>query len=338
MHTHIYKYLLKDVHMSENAPADATQSTPGSSILYLGENVNLATIISFQTYSYNPRATATGLADAIAGTPLDIFGFISGATNFKEGTHLVMPLPKQLVDNIAIQAQGKELGITGSFAADVVSTMKAKTENQIVEGLRDAYNQVKDVGSSAAAMLSGGSGGFDTLGFLARSGLGSIDNRIQDGIGAALANTVNQHQTLTFDGVSLKQHTFNFEFAPETPQQSDNLRRAIRQLKKHSLPSFQGITENLGSENFASRGLLTYPSLMKIAFHGIDDDYFFKFKPALLSNVTVDYTPHGNSLLRGQGGGRPAFINIGLTFVEQAIWTQADYADSVTSSGEGSER
>lgn len=320
--------------MSENAPADATQSTPGSSILYLGENVNLATIISFQTYSYNPRATATGLADAIAGTPLDIFGFISGATNFKEGTHLVMPLPKQLVDNIAIQAQGKELGIPGAVAADIVNSMNG---NGIVAGLRDAYNQVKDVGAGAASMLSGAEGGFNTLGFLARSGLGSIDNRIQDGIGAALANTVNQHQTLTFDGVSLKQHTFNFEFAPETPQQSENLRRAIRQLKKHSLPSFQGVTANLGSENFASRGLLTYPSLMKIAFHGIDDDYFFKFKPALLSNVTVDYTPHGNSLLRGQGGGRPAFINIGLTFVEQAIWTQADYADSATSSGEESE-
>jgi len=118
----------------------------------------------------------------------------------------------------------------------------------------------------------------------------------------------------------LKQHTLNFEFAPETERQSQNLAAAIKQLKFNSLPAYDG----MGSGSVLSRALLKYPSLVKIAFWGLDDRYFYKFKPAMISNVSVDYTPQGNALLRGAQGARPAFVNLSITFVEQSIWTQDD--------------
>lgn len=297
------------------------------SIIYLNQEVDLGCVITFVDYQRNEAAGSLGLNDVAKG----LADLTSVNQNAMPTNSIVFPLPKQLLDNISISAQGKELNVTGAGAA-ALAAGAAVSDNLMA----DAMNAFKELSGSlekAGAgfvkdIISGGGGGAgavsasNTVKYLSRAGLGSLSPGIGAGIDVAAGNTVNPYQALTFDGVALKQHTLNFEFAPETAEQSENLAKAIRQLQYNSLPSYAGV---LGSGvGFLSRGLLRYPSIMRVAFFGLDDRFYYKFKPAMLSNVSVDYTPHGNAILRGVSGGRPAFVNITLTFVEQAIWTQDD--------------
>jgi c-di-GMP-binding flagellar brake protein YcgR len=56
---------------------------------------------------------------------------------------------------------------------------------------------------------------------------------------------------------------------------------------------------------------------------GVDQEYFMKFKPAMVKSVTVDYGAGGT--LAVMKGGRPAGVNIQITLQELQIETANDY-------------
>jgi hypothetical protein len=283
------------------------------SVMELGTSANFATIITFVEYGYNPSASVV---------QQDTRASVSTGPS----SSIILPLPKQLVENNNITVDGKDLGILGSLTADIASR-GGDAIGSLMETLRDtgasAYEQIQNgaFGDVAKSALS-------STNFLIRAGIGSLSPQIQDGISAATGDAVNPHQTLTFDGVALKDHTFTFEFAPESTAQSEKIRDAIKILKRAALPEYQSVGggNGAGGSNTLSRGLLKYPNLIEVSFVGLDQEFFYRFKPAMIRDISVDYSPQGNALLNGGGGGaRPAFITLTISFKEQAIWTKEDY-------------
>ena len=71
-----------------------------------------------------------------------------------------------------------------------------------------------------------------------------------------------------------------------------------------SLPAVEGVD---GSPTLA-RAFLKYPSVVDMYLLGIDEGYWMKFKPCMISNVSVDYG--GGGLVSIIKGGKPAAVNL----------------------------
>ncbi len=72
------------------------------------------------------------------------------------------------------------------------------------------------------------------------------------------------------------------------------------------------------------KGLLKYPAMVNIFLQGIDQNYYFKFKTSMISQLNVDYTPNGLSINKG---GKPSAIRITMTLNEAYIHTSDDYKE-----------
>ena len=240
---------------------------------------------------------------------------------------IILPLPKNLQDNLNIKVGADELGITGSLAAESTSGAEdaASATATIQSKLKGMFGDAKDEAASVSAIdsLAGVlNKGLDTGLFLARAGLGGIAPDIAKGIGAGKGTAINPYATLVFSGVDLKVHTFEWLLSPDTPQEAETLRKIIRTIQRHVTPEMDGVLGESISKSTLGRGLLKYPSMVDCFFHGINNKFFYKLKTSMVSQFNVDYTPNGIALNKG---GKPSAVRLNMIMTEAAIHTKADY-------------
>jgi hypothetical protein len=165
-------------------------------------------------------------------------------------------------------------------------------------------------------------GGFALLAI--RSGLASLGSGVEQGIGVATGTAVNPHQALVFNGVVLKQHTFDWTLIPNNESESNQIRNIIKKFKQSSLPSYEGI--NIPGSSAFSRALFKYPNMVDVFFVGLDQNYFPLYKTAMIADVSVNYTPQGHVVVnKGSTGSRPAMVGLRVTMIEAEIHTSEDY-------------
>ena len=143
-------------------------------------------------------------------------------------------------------------------------------------------------------------------------------------IDLAIGNVVNPHLALLFENVPLKAYTFNWTLSPSSPKESKILMNIIGRLKFHAHPEF--------SEN---RLTFNFPDEVHQSIHGVPDfgeNGSYLFKPAAITNVTVDYSPQGGSYFVG---GSPTMVNLSVSLQEAEIFTQADYNQFDPAAGSG---
>lgn len=58
---------------------------------------------------------------------------------------------------------------------------------------------------------------------------------------------------------------------------------------------------------------------------GVDRRHWVTYKPAMIRGVSVNYTPHGQSVLKG---GKPAAVSLTLDLLEVEAWTREDVRKS----------
>jgi hypothetical protein len=144
-------------------------------------------------------------------------------------------------------------------------------------------------------------------------------------VSAVSGAAINPHTTLLFNGVMLKNFTFDWTLSPRDESEANNLSKIIKTIKSKSLPSYKGVGGAAGGSSF-SRGLLEYPDLVRVYFTGYDPNHIFQFKESMISNVTVNYSAGGGNVMhKGSGGSAPAFVQLSLGFTEAEIWTRDDY-------------
>lgn len=238
------------------------------------------------------------------------------AANARASAGISLPIPQNLVDNYSVKVGAFELGITGATALD------AMTDSGRNAALADVKKAISDVqgGSIDDVTLSGVTSTLKSASaFMGRNALESLPGGagIAGAVDIAAGTTVNPHVALKFDGVDLKQHTFNWQLSPRNEEEAIQIKDMIRYIKSRMLPSY-----TLGGTSSLSRSLMSYPNLIDIYFTGLNQSYFYYFKPAMINTFTTDFTPQGLALNKG---GKPSFINMTMTVTEAQIHTREDF-------------
>lgn len=257
-------------------------------------------VMSFSDYSYT-----------------NLRSFSSART---KGT-VTLPIPLQLQDNDDIDIKEEGLGTESVAALHAMSDTTALSG--AVSGAKSIFQSLENTisGLSSAGLGGLGSQISNAAKYAAFVGRDKMDS-ITPGLGLVkditTGTAVNPHTTLNFDGVSLKTFNFSWRFAPRNAKESAALRGIIENIRSNILPKYEGLQDQNTGNDAIDRAMLKYPSIVNFALQGVDSNYFPKFQPGMVTNFSTDYTPDGPVIL---AGGKPAIVNMSLTFKEAQIRT-----------------
>jgi len=225
-------------------------------------------------------------------------------------SQVALPLPQSLVDSYGVSMNDNQLG-----------TLVAKGVSMLDQGLRDEgegffkslfnnTNLVSDLKDAAGAA---------TRGVARNAFIGG-----EDAFDLTSGTTRNPQTTLNFDGVALKQFQFNWQFAPKSTDDVAQLNKISTHIRGSMLPKYV--------EGSDLRALLKYPKLVVVGLSRSlqQQSYIYKFKPAFVTDFSLDFSPQGHAIL---AGGNPAFVNMTMSIKETNIHTAddhggGDFADS----------
>jgi hypothetical protein len=246
-----------------------------------------------------------------------------------------LPFPKQLTDNTGLIYNDMRQNPLAEGAVQMA--LKASSgDGSSLGGLPDA---IKNMGEGAAAMAGSTEGG--AMGAIKSIGKSIADTSTADAaaitrymlskfvpdsiagaVNLAAATVLNPRETISFEGVQLKTHTFSWDLYPDNHRDSAKIQDIIKQMKLNVLPDVVDITsENAGAG--IKKAFLKFPRTCKIHLIGVDQEYYMKFKPCMVTSMSVDYAAGGT--LGIIAGGRPAGVSITLNLQELQIETTADY-------------
>lgn len=258
------------------------------------------------------------------------------------GDTILLPIPKSLEDRTALNIQAMQMDLGGAFMAEAASASADKTG----AGIADMMNNVRtaltnqlpkgsDIADALANIFGKGPAGASEnlssqIAFLLRRSLdkGGFTRSADTGLGS----TINPKSAITFDGVNLKPHSFNWEFAVRSRRESDIVRSIFQTLKRNSLPEYIGITGS-ADNTIASRALLKYPSMVDIFLVGLDQSYYMQFKTSMIQSVDINFSPEGNVIMEG---GKPGIMQLNLQLLETDIHVSEDYGGDSSGGATGS--
>lgn len=252
-----------------------------------------------------------------------------------------LPLPSQLATSYA---QGyKQQGIGASGRAGAQPAMEAfqkaatadpnlSTGQNLINAMKDPSKLAEELGTAGEQFLKnlgkdGGSaivmGMTDEIAGLLGTAVGGPFAGVAAGVGANVARAAfgqagiarNPHMAVLYEAPEFRQFNFNWDLRPRTPKESNNIRNIIKKLKYYSAPDVRNVDEMI----------FTYPEQFAISFK--KDDYLFKTRSCVLTNVTVDYHGEGTPLYydNGAAGNKaPAVVNLALSFTETRILQKKD--------------
>jgi len=252
------------------------------------------------------------------------------------GSSILLPIPNSIQDSFSMRVQRFDQGTFG----DLISTGAAgaagseRGGENMIAGLHSALRDALPNGADVANAISGGQFSMDSIAgdlgrsanFLLRKGLDSFGPNVARNVDAGFGSTINPKAALSFEGVEMKKHSFDWVLAPRTPNESDRIREISNTIKRNVLPEYQ----NVGG---IQRAMLRYPSTVDIYFLGIDPSYYLYFKTCMVEQFSMNYAPQGVSILKG---GKPAVVNMSIQLAEMDIHTADDYkSDAEISAGAG---
>jgi hypothetical protein len=240
------------------------------------------------------------------------------------GGSVALPLPTNIQDSYDVNISQFELGATSALAADLLTGNTSGLQSDIRSLANLAGDQNLPSGTSASELGQAGTALLQTLkaagAFAGRNLLDTIGlDGISAGIDVAGGTVVNPHVALRFEGVNLKQHSFEWTLSPQSQDEAAALKAIANRIRTAASPSYaMG-----GGSSSLSRALLNYPDLVDIWFVGLDQSYFYYFKPAMIQNFSVNFSPNGIALAKG---GKPAVVSMSMTLTEASVNTREDFA------------
>lgn len=237
----------------------------------------------------------------------------------KPSDSIALPLPENVQEVSQIRVRPDDIGLLGGE----LGTRAGDYSNAVVNAIRGA-GQLQTPDEETISSF-----GKLALAKVAQDVLKNITPGLQRGLEAGAGLTFNPYQTLTFDGVNLKEYVFDWTLAPSTRNETSTLNQIINTIKQHIHPAYgggSGITTGTG------RAFLKYPDILYVRIYG-SKDYLPSYKPAMVSNFTVNYV--GGGEMAFLEGGAPAAVKITMSITEMEIWTQEDYDGSSDYGGDG---
>ncbi len=237
---------------------------------------------------------------------------------------VVLPLPRNLEDNLSLRIDRYEQGVFGDTVARAVNA--ADGGQSIMAGVDNAWKTLQGMMPDPNALGQAAASGempsavLSNLSFLARSTLDKMGAARNVDVG--LGTTVNPKAALYFEGVQMKTHTFDWQFMPRSANESEQLKQVINMFRKHSLPRYLDVVGETGVNGPLQRALFQYPSIVEVKLLGVDESHYMRFKPMMITAMSVNYSPQGQAVLKG---GKPAAVTVNISLMETDIWTQYDY-------------
>ena len=246
-----------------------------------------------------------------------------------------LPFPKQLTDNTGLIYNDMRQNPLAEGAVQL-ALKASKGDGSSLGGLPDA---IKNMGQGAAAMTGNVEGG--AMGAIKAIGKSISETSTADAaaitkymlskfvpdslagaVNLAAGTVLNPRETISFEGVQLKTHTFSWDLYPDNHRDSAKIQDIIKQMKLNVLPDVVDITSEKSGAGI-KKAFLKFPRTCKIFLIGVDQEYYMKFKPCMVTSMTVDYAAGGT--LGIIAGGRPAGVSITLNLQELQIETTSDY-------------
>ena len=129
----------------------------------------------------------------------------------------------------------------------------------------------------------------------------------------------NPMKEQVFKGIDFRTFSMEYQFAPRSKEESENVNRIIKAFKYHMHPEYKD------TNNF----LFLYPSEFDIEYYhnGEENMNIHRHTSCVLTELNVNYTPNGNFSTFSEG--RPTQINVSMTFKELTILTKELIADGL---------
>lgn len=294
----------------------------------------------FHKYDYSKYAASSviqaGEGTAISSNPN--LGLVPLGNVIEETStgSLELPFPRTLRDATGVQVTAFERDFIYERLASGIAGIAGATPGAALENIgnlaADALTAARNAGKGIVAEGFG-----NTLKSAVQSAFGDIDSKTALAVGAFLGRkflsgdlaktagalagqVVNPQQTLAFEGVNLREFTFEWDLFPSNKQDTQQITDIVNFLKRQILPGTSGIANVSGLD----KAFLQYPSVVELSLLGVQETHFMRFKRAMIDNVSVDYTGGGSqvSIIKG---GVPASVTLSISFKELTIQTAEDY-------------
>lgn len=256
-----------------------------------------------------------------------------------------LPFPRTMTDSTGVRVASFERNFLTERIAASLAGQTGTSLGQI------GQNVMNMAGAAASAMQAGASAFAKNPGMALQAVTGALSRttgesaanmgrlasfiirnflpeELSKSVAGVTGMAINPNETLAFEGVDLKSYTFTWDLYPTTPRDSEQIEQIIRLVKREALPRYSagGLTTlgPFGTDAISvDRVFLKYPSVAIINLLGVNELRWQRFKPAMMTNVTVDYAAGGTmGIMRG---GSPAGVNLSLSFTELSIHTAEDY-------------
>ena len=194
---------------------------------------------------------------------------------------------------------------------------------------------VKAAGLSAAARMQFGNI-WETIGAgvvaTGLTGFEKIAAGFDKGTGmlAAGGRAVNNHIGLVYKGPGqFRTHDFTFNFFPKVKDDSDVIRKILKDFQNGMLPRMSGIELSTGRS--ITKPFFLAPRHWDIEFHagvGQNDAYLFKIGKSVIKSMQINHDP--NSTVSLHSDGSPVQTSLAISFQEIELPTSDDETTDTT--------
>lgn len=213
--------------------------------------------------------------------------FVDAQTSIIKSIYL--PLPRELVEHHK----------TNWKDASGVFNNLANLGRLAAAGGATSTTAVAGVGAAVAEQIANG------------VGAGGLAGTIESSVGGS----INPNLGLAFDGPTLRDFSFSWEFNPNNADESSSLKGILNDIKMFSLPA-------LAVDGAAQ--FLAYPRIVEMRIHAGEDDDLILYKQGVISGVTINYAPQGIPSFFS-GTREPTFIGFGFDVREIEYFLSEDF-------------
>ena len=237
----------------------------------------------------------------------------------KRGTPSVkmfFPASQAFVDGVQYQSLG--IGATGAAAEQAIAAGSS--------GLSAVTQTIVDDAKAAASAVLNKDFDIGPMGTeLARFAATRATNRFRSSALPAVSNitkmTVNPNIRTLFNGVNVREFTFQFKLIATSPQEARNIQDIIKLFRTELYPKAFDVP--IGNLNVEAKLGFNFPNAFKIRFNfkGVENANLPKLKVCYLRNMSHTVNPTGGGF---KVDGKPNEIDLTLSFVENQTLDQDD--------------
>jgi len=318
-------------HRPQQRKAEQNRRAAIGNLSFPANGLSHSIMFVFKEYSYEGLNAGFDLLTGSLGQT----GRARGSS-IKGISSIQLPFPRALSDSTGVNIQGFERDKTTEAISRAATNLMANSGQMTIENIPQLIQQL---GAGGASALTGSAnGGNSVVSGLVDSILGTslgdattgaqylLRSKLPGDIGRSIdittGQTVNPRETLSFEGVELRTHTFNWDLYPESQEDSRLIKDVVNGFKKQVLPHTRDI-EGI------PRAFLTYPATVDTYLLGVNPEHFMKFKTSLIRSIDVDYGAGGGVTM--MKGGKPGGVSLAISMQELEIQTADEYGGSLVS-------